>query len=573
MPNPHAESFYERLDLATSASADEVRRAYRSMLRKYPPERHPEEFKRIREAYETLSNSESRHAYDTRPDPAVAGPLQRGMQALTTDDHATAERCFKQVLLIDPSMAYVRNLLGLAIAYQERFEQALEQFKQILTLPQAAAAWFGNAGHTYLKLERFEEARVAFETAAARAQDNPVSYYIGLADALCGLKRYREASHVLEKGILADGTVDFEDLDYFVKLLHVHIRSRRAEDVRHTLLRMQEIAADDEQRRLLAYKVGSLSRQLLHAELYDYAYATSVLARDLEPTDGDYDALSRLASLLHHKKSAEAEQLVAHHPSFGVGGWLQPTGFWLSGHLRDSQMYGGITPIKAAPGLATINGVGTRLYGRRDPDPENNSHTATLFFTVLFVPVFPIACYRVIETGSGQWRFLGKMPWSKFEKWYASVVTLGVISLVMMGSTGSSGSFASSGRRLVETPAPAYAPQTASADDYFQPGNQRAVTSFEPSSFEREALTRRRNEIERRYDELAALEEQLNEIDRKTDAIEAGASYISIEDPEYGRLIREYNRIVEDYNLQRGLLTTDAEALQRDIDAFNARLP
>ncbi len=45
---------YELLQVERSATAEEVRRAYFRLVRLYPPETHPDEFKQIRAAYETL---------------------------------------------------------------------------------------------------------------------------------------------------------------------------------------------------------------------------------------------------------------------------------------------------------------------------------------------------------------------------------------------------------------------------------------------------------------------------------------------------------------------------------------
>jgi len=45
---------YVVLGLARGASADEIRQAYFRLVREHSPEAHPEEFKRIRAAYEAL---------------------------------------------------------------------------------------------------------------------------------------------------------------------------------------------------------------------------------------------------------------------------------------------------------------------------------------------------------------------------------------------------------------------------------------------------------------------------------------------------------------------------------------
>ena len=62
--------YYKTLDVAKDASADEIKRAYRKLARKYHPDvstdRNAEErFKEINEAYEVLKDDEKRKAYDT----------------------------------------------------------------------------------------------------------------------------------------------------------------------------------------------------------------------------------------------------------------------------------------------------------------------------------------------------------------------------------------------------------------------------------------------------------------------------------------------------------------------------
>ncbi|NCC35818.1 MAG: J domain-containing protein [Chloroflexia bacterium] len=51
---------YTTLGLSVEASAAEIKRAYFALVREYPPERDPEQFKRIRAAYEQLRDPEKR---------------------------------------------------------------------------------------------------------------------------------------------------------------------------------------------------------------------------------------------------------------------------------------------------------------------------------------------------------------------------------------------------------------------------------------------------------------------------------------------------------------------------------
>ena len=62
---------YDVLGLEPGATRDEITRAYRKLVRRYPPELNPERFARIRRAHELLSSLEHRMA-EVRKDPHAA---------------------------------------------------------------------------------------------------------------------------------------------------------------------------------------------------------------------------------------------------------------------------------------------------------------------------------------------------------------------------------------------------------------------------------------------------------------------------------------------------------------------
>ncbi|HNH50618.1 MAG TPA: DnaJ domain-containing protein, partial [Myxococcota bacterium] len=55
---------YARLGVERDADAKAIKKAYVGLIRQFPPETHPEEFKAIRAAYELLSDPEARARYD-----------------------------------------------------------------------------------------------------------------------------------------------------------------------------------------------------------------------------------------------------------------------------------------------------------------------------------------------------------------------------------------------------------------------------------------------------------------------------------------------------------------------------
>jgi hypothetical protein len=91
----------------------------------------------------------------------------------------------------------------------------------------------------------------------------------------------------------------------------------------------------------------------------------------------------------------------------------------------------GLTPIKSAPSLSTVNGIGAMMYGATDRDSEDGSYLTTYYFVVFFLPIVPLARYRVIDTGNNSYRFIGKSPLRPFDKWHIAAVVVGIIGMIV----------------------------------------------------------------------------------------------------------------------------------------------
>lgn len=65
------ENYYQILNIDKTYSTKEIKKAYAKLLRTYPPETCPEEFKKIHKAYEILINPTSRENYDALNEPDI----------------------------------------------------------------------------------------------------------------------------------------------------------------------------------------------------------------------------------------------------------------------------------------------------------------------------------------------------------------------------------------------------------------------------------------------------------------------------------------------------------------------
>jgi molecular chaperone DnaJ len=70
MPTASKQDYYEVLGVSRDAKADEIRKSYRKLARKYHPDLNPgdksseDRFKKVQEAYDVLSDSKKRQVYD-----------------------------------------------------------------------------------------------------------------------------------------------------------------------------------------------------------------------------------------------------------------------------------------------------------------------------------------------------------------------------------------------------------------------------------------------------------------------------------------------------------------------------
>src|SRR5581483_7094326 len=75
-----------------------------------------------------------------------------------------------------------------------------------------------------------------------------------------------------------------------------------------------------------------------------------------------------------------------------------------------------LTPITSAPPLATLNGVGVRVYGQTDADRNDGTYIVTHYIVLVFIPIFPLRQYLVRDGapsgGRRSWGFIGKVPLS-----------------------------------------------------------------------------------------------------------------------------------------------------------------
>jgi hypothetical protein len=214
----------------------------------------------------------------------------------------------------------------------------------------------------------------------------------------------------------------------------------------------------------------------------------------------------------------------------------------------------GLTPIASTPSLYTINGFGFTVYGKSDYDAGTTSYATTHYFVALFVPVFPIARYRVIDAGHNAYRFLGKLPLRVFDRWHLAISIVSVAGVILSGIVSSNQS----------TPSSATSNFGPRVSAYSAPSNQ----SFELTSLKGQ-IESGRNRLEMLKTKLQPIFEELEVLDKRMESLKAELATLDQRQKAGLRIeISSYNAKVDSHNAilerQINLLTAN----RSDIEAF-----
>ena len=216
----------------------------------------------------------------------------------------------------------------------------------------------------------------------------------------------------------------------------------------------------------------------------------------------------------------------------------------------------GVKQIASPPTMFTFNGIGTRLYGKRGYDPHSQSYVSTLFFTFVFLPIFPLASYRVRNVGGGQYRFLGKVP-MKLTAFIAPAIVAVVIGFFMLqDNTDTSTS------RLPQSP-----PSSSVG----------TVTSSQSSNADKDSLGKWIDQERARLkEEEAELDSEASQIDTEHQLLDQKVNELNSGSPSqeeidrYEADRRRFNGRVQAHNARLGRHEADVTSFNAQIERYNS---
>ena len=252
----------------------------------------------------------------------------------------------------------------------------------------------------------------------------------------------------------------------------------------------------------------------------------------------------------------------------------------ISKNATGERTWGNLKPISEAPGLGTFNGIGSKLYGHSNYDEESKSYETTRYFVMLYVPIFPIDRYRVIDQSNNVYRFLGKVPFRPFDKWHLAIAILASLIFlfnIMSENTHNTPSSYNPPSSYTQPPDPVQPPDPAQPRAPAQP---RTAEMKQRIAIAKQELKSMEDEFRTTQDSLNNMKSQLSilKMQLKQDQRDAQIG-LFVDELAYDAKRSRYNNMVNDYNSTLAAYKDKyreyknlLEATNRDVHEYNAMI-
>lgn len=263
------EDYYSILGIDKNATKEEVKKAYYKLIRKYTPEKNPDEFEKIRKAYEILIDDESREAYDmeNKYGNEINEYLDKAQDALESGDFKTAIKYYKKVLIIYPSLDSVRNQLALALAYDNQISESLKQFNKLIEKNPDESLYLSNIANVYLKSEDFKMAEKYF-IKAYKLEPTNVKYIIDVEHIYMETDRKERAIEFIESCIKSNQNDEELVILCYFRLLRLYIIADKYDKIDKVIIEFKNLIKNQQNKLFIANKFKELCFELHNAKLY-----------------------------------------------------------------------------------------------------------------------------------------------------------------------------------------------------------------------------------------------------------------------------------------------------------------
>ncbi|KEH98867.1 J domain-containing protein [Clostridium massiliodielmoense] len=264
------DNLYGILQIDDKARSIEIKKAYIKMLRQYPPEKSPEQFKKIREAYEILVDPILKAEYNAFMNykDKIEEYRKKGNYALEKKQYRRSILYYKKILLIEPKITFAKNKLGLAFFYNNQYEEAIIQFRELIQLNPKNSIFYNNLAYVYKEQKKYDVAEELLLKSYELDETNEKTVLV-LGDIYIVTEKYHKGIEFLNKCINKSDSDCFRQIMYYLKVLNIYIHINNIASIEKTLKCIKNIVPDEERiKEYIVWKLYKIAEKLLEKNNY-----------------------------------------------------------------------------------------------------------------------------------------------------------------------------------------------------------------------------------------------------------------------------------------------------------------
>ncbi len=281
--------YYATLQVNHDVSAAEIKRAYFGLVRTYPPDRYPEQFMKIRNAYEVLIDPNTRHEYDSYASlpPVVKLYYNEGRQAFESGDYINAIKFLEEVLKFFKHFNVVNCMLGDAYLENGNSGKAIKIFEELVRREPQNAGFAGRLAHSYGLRGWHYKAIDQYNYALSLDEDN-ISLWLGLIKGYLTAGDLDEAVETIREGLEVSNEKGWDNLELYYQYIIINIMTGDLESMDNNIEELKrKTLSDEDSKANVAWFLAMLSRMINNIGLDFIAASTIDAATALLPEDPD----------------------------------------------------------------------------------------------------------------------------------------------------------------------------------------------------------------------------------------------------------------------------------------------
>ncbi len=278
---------YQTLHVSEKSTSTEIKKAYFKLVREYPPDRHPRQFMKIREAYEILINEQTRQEYDAINSlPEVARlHYQNGLKAIEEADPETAIQCLEAVVKNEPHNNVINSLLGDAYLDNNNSGKAIRVFEKLVAREPGNAGFMRCLAHSYFMRGWHRKAIDQYRQALTFDEDS-LSLWMGLSGSYAATGDIDTAIETLRDGLAVSNKNGWDNLPLYFQIIVITLITDNQEELNQHLQELKSKALSDEKNKTnTAWFLALIANKLTFAGLYEMAIDAAETASFLLPDD------------------------------------------------------------------------------------------------------------------------------------------------------------------------------------------------------------------------------------------------------------------------------------------------